>query len=95
MGAQGTVVVDFGAFPGQAEARATVTGQAGLLATSLVEAWPSGTDDTADHSSEEHSIEDLDTPVETIVVGTGFDVIARPRIGRCYGQYNVNWVWSD
>ena len=39
MAAQGTALLDFGAYPGSTEATVTVTGQAGILTTSLAEAW--------------------------------------------------------
>ena len=50
MGAQGSTTLTFGAFPGGSDASVTVTGQAGILAGSLVEAWilPAA---TADHTS--------------------------------------------
>lgn len=73
MGAQGTTTVTFGAFPGSTDCSTTVTGQAGILSTSLVEAWifPIA---TADHTADEHVIEPLEVCAGAIVVGTGFTI---------------------
>lgn len=73
MGAQGTVTLDFGAFPGASDASVTVTGQAGIVAGSLVEAWifPAN---TADHSVDEHILETIKVVAHSIVAGTGFTI---------------------
>lgn len=75
--AQGSTSVDFGAFPGKSDASVAVTGQAGILTTSLVEAWlyPKA---TADHSADEHLVESI-APVlaGNIVAGTGFTIYVR------------------
>jgi hypothetical protein len=98
----GTATLDFGAFPGASDAAAAVTGQAGILAGSKVEAWllPAA---TADHSADEHLVETLKVFAGAIVAGTGFTVAgvndcqvadpsgASPRI---YGQWNVAWAWG-
>lgn len=74
----GTATVDFGAFPGSWEASVVVTGQAGILATSVVGAWlrPEA---TADHSADEHAIEMDNVRVwaSDIVAGTGFTLRMR------------------
>lgn len=74
-GAQGTALVDFGAFPGVSDAKVVITGQTGILAGSIVEAWifPA---DTADHKSDEHMMETLKVFAGTIVAGTGFTIYA-------------------
>lgn len=74
MGAQGTTVVDFGS--GGIEAQTVVTGQAGISAGSLVEAWlfPVA---TATHSPDEHRIEDIRVTAGAVVAGTGFTIYAR------------------
>lgn len=73
MGAQGTTTVDFGAFPGAMDASVAVTGQAGIVAGSLVEAWlrPAA---TADHTADEHLVEPLRVLAHTIVAATGFTI---------------------
>jgi hypothetical protein len=73
---QGTTTVNFGAFPGASDASVAVTGQAGILANSLAEAWifPVA---TADHSADEHWVETIDCWAMTVVAGTGFTITAR------------------
>ncbi len=73
VGTWGTTVVDFGGFPGSDHATVAVTGQAGILATSIVEAWLDCTD-TADHSADEHIMAELTVHVSDIVVGDGFTI---------------------
>jgi len=74
MGAAGTVIVDFGAFPGQSDVSVTVPAP-GIAAGSLVEAWVLPTT-TADHSPDEHTIETLTVKADqsTIVPNTSFDI---------------------
>jgi hypothetical protein len=91
--AQGHTTVDFGAWPGTAEARVTITGQAGILAASDVEAWIRG-EDSADHAADEHIIEDFFVQAQNISAANGFLITAHPMLGRCYGVYNVSWCWS-
>jgi len=73
MGAQGTVSLDFGVFPGGSDASVVITGQTSILAGSLVEAWilPA---DTADHTVDEHLVETLSILAGNIVAGTGFTI---------------------
>jgi len=73
LGAQNTAVVNFGAFPGASDADVVITGQAGILAGSLVEAWiyPSA---TADHTVGEHLVETLGCKAHTVVAGVGFTI---------------------
>jgi len=93
MATQGHTTVDFGAFPGTAEAQATITGQGSILAASDVEAWIR-CESSADHSADEHDIEDFQVAAKSIVVATGFNITVRPRVGPAYGVYNVSWVWN-
>lgn len=79
MGASGTTTVDFGAFPGKSDTSVEVTGQAGIVAGSLVEAWIRPVA-TADHSADEHMLEPLRIVAGNIVAATGFTI---------YG-FNVN-----
>ena len=80
MGAQGTAILDFGAFPGASDASVTVTGASlvGIAAASLVEAWifPLA---TADHTSDEHWVESLAVFADpsTIVADTSFVIRGR------------------
>jgi hypothetical protein len=57
MGASGTAIVDFGAFPGRSDASFTVSAP-GIAANSLVEAWILPVV-TTDHSPDEHEVETL------------------------------------
>jgi hypothetical protein len=73
MSTQGTATLDFGAFPGSSHATVAVTGQAGILSGSFVEAWilPAA---TADHTSDEHLVETLKVVAADIIAGTGFTI---------------------
>jgi hypothetical protein len=73
MGAQGTATLDFGTFPGKSDASIAVTGQAGIVSGSLVEAWIRPVD-TADHSADEHMLETLKVFAHNIIAGTGFTI---------------------
>ena len=73
MGAQGTAILNFGAFPGASDTNVAVTGQAAIVASSLVEAWIRPVD-TADHSADEHMVETLRVLAANIVAGTGFTI---------------------
>lgn len=73
MGAQGTATLDFGAFPGKSDASVAVTGQAGILSGSLVEAWIEPAD-TVEHTHDEHLVETLSVKAGSVVAGTGFTV---------------------
>ncbi len=73
MGAQGTAVLDFGAFPGKSDTSVAVTGQAAIVSGSLVEAWLRPVA-TADHTADEHMLETLKIFAANIVAGTGFTI---------------------
>jgi hypothetical protein len=110
MATQGTAILDFGAFPGASDASVAVTGQAGIVAGSLVEAWIS-LSASADHSADEHLVEEIEIFAGNISAGTGFTIYgicrsasvepdsARSRVTtlkepRLYGKFNINWVWN-
>ena len=90
MGATGTAVLNFGAFPGKGEAELDVS-MPGLLSTSLIEAWIRP-ETTTDHSADEHVIEDFMVDAVFLSAGTA-RIVLHPRDGRCYGLYNTNWGW--
>jgi len=73
VGASGTVELDFGPFPGKSDASVVVTGQAAIVANSLVEAWIRPVD-TADHTADEHMVETMKVYAHSIVAGTGFTI---------------------
>ena len=75
MGAQGYTTIDFGAFPGKSDVSLAITGQASIVADSLVEAWlmPKA---TADHSIDEHCVESIRILAGSVVAGVGFTICA-------------------
>lgn len=75
MGAQGTVEVDFGAFPGKSDVAQAVA-QAAIGAGNLVEAWlwPIA---TTDHTADEHIVESIRVFAHSVVAGVGFTITAR------------------
>jgi len=73
MPGSGVTLLDFGAFPGVSDASIAVTGQGGIVAGSLVEAWLRPVD-TADHSADEHMLESIKVFAHSIVAGTGFTI---------------------
>lgn len=93
--ATGSASLNFGAFPGSSHTTVAVTGQAAILAASLVEAWllPAA---TVDHSTDEHVVESLRVMASDIVAGTGFTihgVNSGQGDAMLYGVFNVGWVW--
>jgi hypothetical protein len=73
MGATGTATVNFGGFPGSSDTTVLVTGQTGIVAGSLVEAWLIPVD-TGDHSADEHIADGPRIMAGNIVPGTGFTI---------------------
>ena len=92
MATTGTATLNFGASPGGTDAQTVITGQAGILAGSMVDAWISPAV-TADHGVDEHWLEPLQVMAGNIVPGTGFTVYGTALNGLAYGQYNVMWIW--
>jgi hypothetical protein len=86
------VTLDFGAFPGSLQASLAVTGQTGVLSTSRVKAWVVPVA-TADHSLDEHILEDVRAFAHTIVPGVGFTVTLVSAT-RTYGLWSVAYEWS-
>ena len=93
-GASGSATIDFGAFPGSSEASVAVTGQAGILAGSVVLAWIRPVA-TALNTDDEHVVENVRFIARDIVPGTGFTIVGECTLGNyLFGTYNVNWRWS-
>lgn len=101
-GASGSTTVNFGAFPGASDASVAVTGQAGIVAGSTVNAWMRPLA-TADHTADEHIYESIKIVAGNIVAGTGFTIYALNTSGiseptgkgtRLYGLFTVSWSWS-
>ena len=76
MAGSGTTTVNFGSFPGNAgPVTAVITGQPGIISTSLVAAWiyPVA---TADHTADEHIVDPPYVIAGNIVAGTGLTIYA-------------------
>lgn len=91
MSATGQASVDFGAY--ETSAQTVVTGQTGILAGSLVEAWlfPAL---TATNQPDNHWFEDLQVVAGSVVAGTGFTITVACRDGLAHGVFNIGWVWN-
>lgn len=101
----GTATLDFGTFPGKSDTSVVVTGQAGIVASSIVNAWIRLVA-TADHSADEHMLETINIRAGNIVAGVGFTIYGvnssytneegtgHGRGTRIYGQWTVAWNWS-
>lgn len=94
--ATGTATLNFGAFPGATDASVAVTGQAAIVAgTHLAEpwVWPIA---TAEHSADEHRVEELEVYAADVITGTGFTIygITRSKT-RLYGNWSIAWAWGS
>jgi hypothetical protein len=92
MATAGIATLDFGGVPGTNRVTSTVTGQAGILSDSHIEAWLMGAT-TATHNAYEHTFVPMDLRCSNIVAGTGFDIIATTNL-RLNGTFICHWVWS-
>ena len=88
-----SAILNFGSFPGGYDCSNTVTGQTGILANSVIDAWITPLA-SADHSADEHWIDSIEITTGNIVPGTGFTIYASSFNGSAYGSYNVQWVWN-
>jgi hypothetical protein len=90
--ATGTTTIDFGAAPGSLYTSVAVTGQAGIVSGSLVEAWIRPVA-TADHLADEHIVDPPEVVAADIIAATGFTIHARSNNAiPHYGQYTVAWA---
>lgn len=89
MATQGTNTINFGT--GALDASIDITGQATILTSNLVEAWPaipnSGSDDTV-------WVDGIQCYAGKIINGVGFTIWAKPLLGKAFGNVTVNWVWN-
>jgi hypothetical protein len=90
----GTAIVDFGTQPAS-DAQLVITGQGGILAGSLVEAWLNYAA-TVDHTADEHRVEEFQIVAggNSIVPGVGFTIyMTSEGPGGAFGHWSVSWVW--
>lgn len=94
----GQGLLDFGAAPGASDAQLVVTGQAAILAGSIVRAFlmPAA---TADHSADEHWVDGPAVMAGNIVAGQGFTIYGNTRFqptgdSLTYGKWTVGWAWQ-
>ena len=91
MSAKGTALIDFGGCPGSFDCSVAVTGQAGIKADSACEAWLSS-EQTADHSSDEHALAPIRLRVTDVTEGVGFTIQAVSD-WQLTGLFSARWVW--
>lgn len=93
---QGTVELDFGAFPGLNEASVAVTGQATISATSKAEAYMMGDDTSTDYTAADvrYLAAFVGLTCGTPSAGVGFTVYGRST-EYLQGKIPLRYVWSD
>lgn len=92
--ATGTATLDFGADPGSSHATLAVA-SAAIASGSIPEAfiYPVA---TADHSADEHMVENIKVCARDVVAGVGFTIHGTEgpgNAGKIWGQWNVGWAW--
>ena len=100
MATTGTATLNFGSASSKTlDTSVDVTGQAGILSGSKVEAFLMA-DTTSDHSADEHVMARtmFELVCGNIVAGTGFTIYAAcadyvAKAGLT-GQFTIQWVWS-
>jgi hypothetical protein len=105
-GNSGKAVINFGAFPGSGHATVVVSGMAAsqVRAESVVQVFI-GSDETPEHSADEHALARISLSADTIVPGESFRVVGvanerTPLVGaskgkphRLYGSYSIAFVY--
>jgi hypothetical protein len=89
IGAAGVATVNFGALPGASDARLHIA-DTGAYAGAMIQAAITAIA-TADHSADEHWIEELDVAAGGITPGVGFIIYMRARNLPLYGAWSVAW----
>ena len=91
--ATGTATLDFGVTPAE-EASVAVTGQAGIVSGSHVEAFFMK-ETTGDNGVDEHEEAAALCPLVcgSIVAGTGFTIKGMPIAMFGLGTFAVRWAW--
>ena len=94
-GGAGIAEVDFGATGSDMASTFLVLNDAGIqISTTAISVELRGMG-TADHSYEEHYVEELDVRAGNIVNGVGFEIVAKTRNVKLYGKYSVFWSWRN
>jgi hypothetical protein len=93
MANSGSATLDFGAFPGSNEASVVITGEAGIVTGSRVDAWIVVAA-SSNHTENDHAYAAslVGVSAGTIVNATGFTIHARSA-EKMQGVFNVNWAW--
>lgn len=91
LGGAGRAIVDFGA---QGRTTTNVAVPAATITASNVVVAQIAALSTADHSADEHLVEEIDVRAGAIAPGVGFTVFARTRNVKLFGKYTVTWVWG-
>lgn len=91
---QGTVTIDFGAFPGSQEASIAFT-DATIGAASKVEAYVMADGSTADHSANDHRYLPLLAHFTgRASAGVGGTIYGRSLM-KLIGTFQLRYVWAD
>jgi hypothetical protein len=96
-GHSGTVTLDFGPFPGTADASVAVNVPA-IQAGSVVECWLFPTERT-DHTADEHWADGPFVYAGAVTAGVGFTIYGEGRNNDIrsdnpYGKWTVAWCWN-
>ena len=94
MATTGTAILDFGAYPGSTHATLAVA-SAAIASGSLPEAfiYPLA---SADHSADEHMVENVEVCARDVVAGVGFTLhgtMSGGNVGYIVGKWTVGWAW--
>jgi len=89
--ATGTATLDFTS-SGSQLAQVNVTGQAGILSGSNIEAFLQANDSTADNTAFAHQVVPLRVRCGNVVAGTGFTIYGVSD-WSLFKTYLVRWVW--
>ena len=93
MAGTGTATIDFGA--GSNEAQVSVA-MPEILATSFVESWVMGDDDSTDHTASDHRYFPVFASLTcgTPTAAVGFTIYARST-QKLTGAWTVRYVWAE
>lgn len=91
---QGSVIIDFGAFPGAQEAFVNFA-DATISAGSKVEAYVMSSDSVGNHTANDHKYLPLFTSFTgESIAGVGGTIFGR-SLQAMIGQFKLRYVWAD